>query len=208
MFVVWFLTKGRHDTGAGDPARLRPVGSAIHFAWILVTGFFESLTRTHGLGALFVVVFLGALVVVVLRAGPQQRRDAAVPGVLLAAAALVALETGLGRADLLDQGTDKVRQGHYLFAVAVLTIPALAFVIEALVRYWRRRCAGRAVAMVLAIAVNAHRAAVEGRRLASGLPLRSEPRCCSFRGSRSRTWLPRSTEPFPGTSRHRSPWDG
>jgi hypothetical protein len=155
VFVVWFLTKGRHDTGAGDPARLRPVGSALHFAWILGTGFFESLTRTHSFGALFVVGFLVALVVVVVRAGPEQRRAAAIPCALLAAAALVAIETGLGRADLLGQGTDKVRQGHYLYAVGVLTIPALAFVLEALVRYWRHIAPVVMVVMVLAIAANA-----------------------------------------------------
>jgi hypothetical protein len=197
VFAVWFLTKGRHDTGAGDPARLRPIGSAVHFAWILVTGFFESLTRTHGPGGLFVVVFVVALVVMLRGAGPERRREAAIPCALLAAAALVALETGLGRADLLDLGAAKVRQGHYLYAVAVLAIPALAFVIEESVRYRRRIAPVVMALMVLAVATNA-------------IALRSKERdtrgdFVAFRTSvllvprlPVAALVPRSARPFPG----------
>ena len=57
-FAVWFATTGHKDLGAGQPARLRPLPAAIHFASVLVTGTFEAFTRTHTIGGLLVLVFL------------------------------------------------------------------------------------------------------------------------------------------------------
>ena len=61
IFSVWYAMIGRNEVMPGDPAGFRPLGSAIHFASILLTGTFESLTRAGRVGIVFVVVLLVGL---------------------------------------------------------------------------------------------------------------------------------------------------
>lgn len=156
VFVTWFVTKGRHDTGAGNPAKLQPISQALHFASVLVTGAFESLTRTHSVGGPLAVLFLVALAIALWKASPERRREAIVPGALLAGAAFFAFETGLGRANILDQGAHVVRQGHYLYGVVVLMLPALAFLAEETVRHWRRVAPVLFVVTLVGVVANAN----------------------------------------------------
>jgi hypothetical protein len=137
VFAVWFTTTGRTDTGVGSPARLRPLSQAIRFAWLSVTGTFEALTRTHGVGVVLVGLLAIGLVVALRHAGPERRQQAVVPCAMAIGAVIFALETGLGRADQLTEGAAPARAGHYMDVVAYLALPALAFVAEELVRRWR-----------------------------------------------------------------------
>jgi hypothetical protein len=155
VFVTWYATKGRNDHSPGSPGHLHPLPKALHFAWILITGAFESLTRAK-VGGLLVVVFLVGLVVVLRSAGAERRREAVVPCALLAAGFALALETGLGRADLLDRGASTVRLGHYMYAVAYLAFPAVGFLAEEVVRRRHLVAPVLAGALVVMIAFNAH----------------------------------------------------
>jgi hypothetical protein len=155
-FTVWFATDGHKDLGAGQPARLRPLPAAVHFASVLVTGTFEALTRTSQIGGGLVVVFLIALAVVLRRSNPDRRRQAAVPVAMLLGAFVFALETGLGRSDLLAQGAGAVRAGHYMDVVAYLTLPAVAFVAEEAVRRRRILIPVLVALFVVAVPLNVH----------------------------------------------------
>jgi hypothetical protein len=154
VFSIWYATIGRTDTAAGDPARLRPLPQAVHFAWLVVTGTFESLTRMHGLGVVLVGVVVISLVLALRHAAPERRTQAVVPCVMVLGAVVFAIETGLGRADLLQRGARSVRAGHYLDVVAYLALPALAFVAEELVRRWRLVAPAVAVVLVVLITLN------------------------------------------------------
>jgi hypothetical protein len=155
-FTVWFATEGHKDVGAGHPARLRPIPEAMHFASVLVTGTFEAFTRSHGIGGVLVLVFLVSLVVVWRAAGPERRREAVVPFAMLLGAFVFALETGLGRSDLLAQGAVAVRAGHYMDVVAYLTLPAAAFLAEEVVRRWRAAIPVLVLLFVVAVPLNVH----------------------------------------------------
>jgi len=155
-FTLWFAAIGHKDLGAGQPARLRPLPSAVHFASVLVTGTLEAFTRSHGTGGVFVFVVVAALVVALRRASPQRRRQAAIPVALLAGAFVFAVETGLGRSDLLAQGASAVRAGHYMDVVAYLTLPSIAFVAEEIVRRWRPVAPALVALFVVAVPLNVH----------------------------------------------------
>jgi len=155
-FAVWFATTGHNDLGAGQPARLRPLPAAIHFASVLVTGTFEAFTRTHTIGGLLVLVFLAVVFVLVRRSGPERRREAVIPLAMLLGAFVFAVETGIGRSDLLAQGVTAVRAGHYMDVVAYLTLPAVAFVAEELVRRWRVSAPVLIALFVVAVPLNVH----------------------------------------------------
>jgi hypothetical protein len=156
VFVAWWIAKGRHDTGVGSPSRLRPLPSAVHFAWLLVTGTIESLSRVGGAGLVFGLIGVIGLVLALWKADAVRRREAVVPCALLLAAAFFTIETGLGRADLLAQGSKAIRQGHYMAAVAFLSLPALAFLAEETVRHFRRVAVVFASLLVVAIGANTH----------------------------------------------------
>jgi hypothetical protein len=68
-FTVWFVAVGRSEHSAGDPSRLRPLPSAVHFAWLLVTGTYESLTRTGGTGPVLILLLGLGLFLTLRRAG-------------------------------------------------------------------------------------------------------------------------------------------
>lgn len=155
VFVTWYATEGSKDNAAGSPGQLDPLPKALHFAWILITGTFESLTRANTVGGLLLAVFVVGLVLVLRRAGAERRREAVVPCALLAAGFALALETGLGRADLLDRGASTVRLGHYMYAVAYLAFPAVGFLAEEVVRRRQRAAPVLAAVLVVMIAFNA-----------------------------------------------------
>ena len=178
--------KGRHDTGVGSPSRLRPLSSAMHFAWLLVTGTIESLSRVGGAGLVFGLVAVIGLVLALWKADAARRREAVVPCALLLAGTFFTIETGLGRADLLAQGSRAVRQGHYMAVVAFLCLPALAFLAEETARHFRR------VAAVLAALFWSWRSE-RTRTPSSTMPKRIDPRWhnSATRCSRSRRSLPK-----------------
>jgi hypothetical protein len=155
-FVVWFAAIGHKDLGAGQPARLRPVPAAIHFASVLVTGTFEALTRTSRIGGALVIVLLIAFAVGLRRSSPERRREGAVPAAMLLGAFVFAFETGLGRSDLLAQGASAVRAGHYMDVVAYLALPAVAFLAEEMVRRWRAVLPLLVVLFLVALPLNVH----------------------------------------------------
>ncbi|MGO9874254.1 MAG: hypothetical protein ACLPVY_10685 [Acidimicrobiia bacterium] len=155
-FSVWFAAIGHKDLGAGQPARLRPLPAAVHFASVLVTGTFEAFTRSRGIGGVLVIVFLAGLCVVLRRASAERRRQAAVPVALLLGAFVFAVETGIGRSDLLAQGESAVRAGHYLDVVAYLTLPSVAFLAEEIVRRWRLVAPALVALFVVAVPLNVH----------------------------------------------------
>jgi hypothetical protein len=155
-FTVWFAAIGHKDLGAGQPARLRPLPSAVHFAVVLVTGTFEEFTRSHGIGDVLVVAFVAGLVVLLRRSSPQRRQQAAIPVALLLGAFVFATETGLGRSDLLAQGASAVRAGHYMDVVAYLTLPSVAFAAEEIVRRWRLVAPALVALFVVAVPLNVH----------------------------------------------------
>jgi hypothetical protein len=155
VFAVWFATTGHTDRGAGNPARLRPLPQALHFAWFVLNGTFESLTRMHGLGGVLVGVVVIGIVFALRHAGPERRRQAVVPCAMVLGAGAFAIETGLGRAHLLDQGARAVPAGHYMDVAAYLALPAIAFVAEELVRRWRLVAPALVAVLVLLITLNA-----------------------------------------------------
>ena len=155
-FAVWFAAIGHKDLGAGQPARLRPVPAAIHFASVLVTGTFEAFTRAPAIGGGLVVVFVIAFIVVIRQSGPERRRQAVIPAAMLLGAFVFALETGLGRSDLLAQGVAAVRAGHYMDVVAYLALPAAAFLAEEAVRRWRAVIPVLIALFVVAVPLNVH----------------------------------------------------
>jgi hypothetical protein len=75
---------------------------------------------------------------------------------MLLGAVFFAVETGVGRAYLLDQGAGAVRGGHYMYAVAYLVLPVVGLVAEEIVRRWRVIAPALAVVLLVAIPVNAH----------------------------------------------------
>jgi hypothetical protein len=156
VFSIWFETLGRKDLGGGKPGQLRPLPHALHFAWVLVTGTFEALTRTNGIGVVLVGLLLIGLFLTLRNAGSDRRKEAVVPCAMLLGAFFFAIETGLGRADVLRLGAGAVRAGHYMDVVAYLSLPAIALVADALVSRWRLVAPVLAVALLVAIPVNAH----------------------------------------------------
>ena len=85
----------------------------------------------------------GRLFVLVRRSSPERRREAVIPLAMLLGAFVFALETGTrSLRPVWPQGANAVRAGHYMDVVAYLTVPAVAFVAEELVRRWRVAVAG------------------------------------------------------------------
>jgi hypothetical protein len=168
-FSVWFIAIGRSNHVAGNPARLRPLPQAVHFASLLITGTYESLTRTSAIGGLLVLLLVAAVVVVVRRSGAQRRKDAVIPCAMLVGSVFFAVETGLGRADLLKQGAQAVRGGHYMDVVAYLTLPAVALVADALVRRWRFVAAALVALMVVVVPLNVRALDAHARSAERGL---------------------------------------
>lgn len=154
-FSVWYAAVGHSDVGAGHPTQLRPLPEALHFAWVLVGGTLEAITRSRGIGAVLIAVLLFGLYLVLRRAGAARRRQAVIPCAMLLGALFFAVETGLGRAYVLRQGAGAVRQGHYMAVVAYLVLPAVAFVAEEIVRGWRVIAPVLAVLLLIAIPANA-----------------------------------------------------
>jgi hypothetical protein len=155
-FAVWFAADGHKDVGAGQPARLRSLPSAIHFASVLVTGTFEAFTGTKVIGGLLVLGFVVGLFFILRASSSVRRRQAAVPVSMLLGAFVFALETGLGRSDLLAQGASAVRAGHYMDVVAYLALPAVALMTETIVRKWRALAPVLVVLFVIAVPLNLH----------------------------------------------------
>jgi hypothetical protein len=199
-FSVWYAAAGHSDVGPGHPTQLRPLPSALHFALVLVEGTFESITRTHGIGAVFIVALLFGLALVLRRAGPERRRQAVIPCAMLLGALFFAVETGVGRAYLLRQGASAVRGGHYIDVVAYLVLPAVAFVAEEIIRRWRVIAPLLAVLLLIAIPVNARALVRTADEQASML--------ARFRGTvlliprlPLAKEVPRTEHPYPSTAR-------
>ena len=154
-FSIWYASLGRSNVGPGHPTQLRPLPQALHFALVLVEGTFEAITRTHGVGAVLLALFLVGLYLVLRRAGPERRRQAVVPYAMLVGALVFAFETGLGRADILRRGASAIRGGHYMDVVAYLVLPSVAFVAEELIRRWRLIAGILVVFFLIAVPANA-----------------------------------------------------
>jgi hypothetical protein len=119
---------------------------------------------------------------------------------MLAGAVFFAIETGIGRAYLLEQGAGAVRGGHYMYVVAYLMLPAVALVAEAIVRRWRVVIPVLVVLFLVAIPVNA-RALVE-------IENKQAPTLARFRSTLLlipqlplAKHVPRSERPYPTVAR-------
>lgn len=199
VFSLWYLSIGRNDNVAGQPARLHSLPSAVHFAWVLVTGTFGSLSRASVLGGVVVAALVVGVVLAARHVAPERRSDAVVPCAMLLGALFFAIETGLGRADLLKVGASAVLAGHYMDVVAYLSLPAVAWLIEAVVRHWRRVMPAVLVGFLVLIPLNArafvsHANASRQRQILFRNTVLLIPRLPLA------TKVPRSIEPYVGVA--------
>ncbi len=122
-----------------------------------------------------------------------------VPCALLCGAFFVAIETGLGRADFVELGASKVRQGHYMDIVAYLALPSFVWVAEQLARRWRVVAPALVVLLVVAIAANTH-ALVDGARESTPERALFEDTVLAIPTLALASEVPRTIKPFGGSA--------
>jgi hypothetical protein len=141
-FVAWWLAIGR-GAYSGSPGSVR---SITEFVAVGVSNAFVQLGQQPGTGIALGVLLVGGLVLA-WRDVPFElfRKRAAVPVGLLAGGVVFLFNTAMIRDDaaiainlgIIKQASDGARAGRYVYLLAAMTLPALAFAAGAIAKRWR-----------------------------------------------------------------------
>lgn len=149
LFAGWWAAYGRE----GDTYFRRSFESTAGFVWSGLEGAFRAVGQS-GWVALALVALLAAGAVSTVRAvGHREMVERhALPLAMLAGSGLVLTMVALGRAAMY--GSEHARTGRYLYLVAGLALPAVAFGADAVARRWPLLAPAAVLVLVIGIPGN------------------------------------------------------
>jgi len=148
IYGVWFAIIG-HE---GYESQHTTIGELRSFVQTALANALSHMGQVWGVGALFAIVIVVGLVVAWLSSPHTEfRARAAAPIALLAGAFVFSLTSGFARSFL---GSESAKASRYVHLLAAMTLPALAFAMDALARRWRVLYPAALVLLVVGIPGN------------------------------------------------------
>jgi hypothetical protein len=152
-YVMWFVAIGSRDSSEiGRPSLVE----VLKFVMVGFTAAVGAIAHFDALGWLVALVLVGGLVLAFTMCGHELFRRAAAPIALLLGSVALLIETAIVRAGpiqvervqgLIPNGPDAARLGRYVYLIAAMLLPAIAFAAETVLR--RSRAAAVIAAILL-----------------------------------------------------------